>query len=76
MKGVKGVFLYEVNVLFKKSATHTLSNLQLVTGDHRRIHHGINLAKNAIYADDKPGHPGCGILDTETDIDWMCLDWF
>ena len=62
---------------FKKSATHTLSHLQLVAGDDRRIHHGINLARNAIYAAGRPGHPGCGILDTDliAAFDWMCLDW-
>ena len=31
--------------LFKKTATHTLSPLQLVAGDDRRIHHGINFAR-------------------------------
>ena len=30
--------------LLKKSATHTLSKLQLVAGEDRRIHNGINLA--------------------------------
>ena len=34
----------------KKVATHTLSHLQLVAGTNRKIHHGINLARNAIYA--------------------------
>ena len=32
----------------KKTLTHTLSPLQLVAGDDRRIHHGINLARGAI----------------------------
>jgi hypothetical protein len=62
---------------FKKSATHSLSSLQLVAGEDRRIHHGINFARNAIYAAGKPGHPGCGILDTDliAAFDWLCLDW-
>ena len=63
--------------LLKESATHTLSHLQLVAGEDRRIHHGINLARNAIYAAGKPGHQGCGILDTDliAAFDFMCLDW-
>ena len=61
----------------KDVATHTLSHLQLVAGDDRRIHHGINLARNAIYAAGRAGHPGCGILDTDliAAFDWLCLDW-
>jgi hypothetical protein len=35
---------------FKKTATTTLSPYQLVAGDDRRIHHGINLARNAIHS--------------------------
>ena len=64
-------------ILYKKTATHTLSPLQLVAGEDRRIHHGINFARNAIYAAGKPGHPGCGILDTYliAAFDWLCLEW-
>ena len=63
--------------LFKLVATHTLSPFQLVAGDDRRIHHGINLARNAIHAASKTGHPGCGILDTDlmAAFDWLCLEW-
>ena len=41
------------------------------------IHHGINLARNAIYAASKPGHEGCGILDTDliAAFDYLCLEW-
>ena len=63
---------------FKKSATHSLSPLQLVAGEDRRIHHGINFARNNIYAAGKPGHPGCvWILNTDliAAFDWLCLDW-
>ena len=35
---------------FKETATRTLSPFQLVAGDDRRIHHGINLARDAIQA--------------------------
>ena len=60
--------------LFKSVATHTLSHLQLVAGDDRRIHHGINQARNAIHAAGRAGHPGCGILDTDliAAFDWLC----
>ena len=63
--------------MFKKVAAHTLSPLQLVAGNDRRIHHGINLARNAIHAAGQPGHAGCGILDTDliAAFDWLCLDW-
>ena len=62
---------------FNDVATHTLSQLQLVAGNNRRIHHGINKARNAIHAASKAGHPGCGILDTDliAAFDYMCLDW-
>ena len=61
----------------KKVATHTLSHLQLVAGSNRRIHHGINLARNAIYSAGKNGRNGCGILDTDliAAFDYMCLEW-
>ena len=68
--GIEAEYLKEV-------ATHTMSHLQLVAGNNRRIHHGINKARNAIYAASKPGHPGCGILHTDliAAFDFMCLDW-
>ena len=48
----------------RKIMTHTVSNLQLVAGSDRRIHHGIALARDAIQAAGKSGS-GCGILDTD-----------
>ena len=61
---------------FKKTVTHTLSPLQLVAGEDRRIHHGIALARDAIHA---AGHSrlGCGILDTDliAAFDWMVMPW-
>ena len=62
---------------FKDVATHTLSPLQLVAREDRRKHHGINLARNAIHAAGRAGHPGCGILDTDLIalFDWLCLSW-
>ena len=50
---------------FKKTATRTLSPYQLVSGDDRRIHHGINLARDAIQAASKLTRTGCGIADTD-----------
>ena len=50
--------------MMKKTLTHTLSPLQLVAGEDRRIHHGINLARDAIWAAGKQGK-GCIILDTD-----------
>ena len=60
----------------KKTLTHTLCPLQLVAGDDRRIHHGINLARDAIWAAGKRGQ-GCGILDTDliAGFDYMTLSW-
>ena len=56
--------------------TRTVSHLQLVAGSDRRIHHGIALARDAIYAAGKSGL-GCGILDTDlvAAFDWMVMDW-
>ena len=35
------------------------------------------MARNAIFAAGKPGHEGCGILDTDliAAFDFLCLDW-
>jgi hypothetical protein len=48
----------------KKMLTHTHSPLQQVAVDDRRIHHGINLARDAIWAAGRRSQ-GCGILDTD-----------
>ena len=62
---------------FKKTATRTLSPLQLVAGDDRRIHHGINLARNAIQAASKFTKTGCGIADTDYQaaFDYLVMSW-
>ena len=61
---------------FKEVSTHTLSNHQLVSGDNRRIHHGVNLARDAIYAASK-SREGCGILDTDyvAAFDFLVMHW-
>ena len=61
---------------FKKVATHTLSPNQFVAGDNRRIHHAINLARDAILAAGK-SKLGCGILDTDymAAFDFLIMLW-
>ena len=49
---------------FGDTATHTLSPVQLVAGSDRRIHHGINLARDAIYQVGM-SKKGCGLLDLD-----------
>ena len=57
---------------FGETATHSLSHPQLVAGDDRRIHHGINMARDAIQVvgRDKAGR---GILDLDflAGFDWL-----
>ena len=71
-KTISGVFSRR----FKETATRTLSPLQLVAGDDRRIHHGINLARDAIQASSKL-KTGCGIADTdyEAAFDYLVMPW-
>ena len=61
---------------FKKVTTHTLSSNQLVAGENRRIHHGVNLARDAIFAAGK-SKVGCGILDTDyvAAFDYLVMHW-
>ena len=61
---------------FTKTATRTLSPYQLVAGDDRRIHHGINLARDAILASKKM-KTGCAIIDTDymAAFDFMVMSW-
>jgi hypothetical protein len=61
---------------FKKVTTHTLSSYQFVSGDNRRVHHGINLARDAIFAANK-SKEGCGILDTDyvAAFDYLVMHW-
>ena len=62
---------------FKETATRTLSPFQLVAGDDRRIHHGINLARDAIQAASKLTRTGCGIADTDYQaaFDFLVMTW-
>ena len=61
---------------FSSTATHSLSPIQLVAGSDRRIHHGINLARDAIQAVGR-GSEGCGILDLDflAGFDWLVMEW-
>lgn len=60
----------------KSMSTHTLSPAQLAAGDNRRIHQGINLARDAINAANKM-KTGSGILDNDfrAAFDYMSLLW-
>ena len=62
---------------FKETATRTLSPLQLVAGDDWRIHHGINLVRDAIQAASKLTRSGCGIadIDYEAAFDFLVMTW-
>ena len=56
---------------FGLTATHSLSALQLVAGSNRRIHHGINFARDAIHHANRL-KMNCGLLD----LDFMAgFDW-
>ena len=61
---------------FHKTATHTLSPLQLVAGSDRRIHHGICRARDAILAAGRR-RDGSGLLDTdfEAGFDFLVMEW-
>ena len=64
------------NIRFKKVATHTLSKSQLAVGDDRRIHHGINKVRDAIFAASNRNQK-CGVLDNDymAAFDYMVLSW-
>ena len=61
---------------FGVTATYSLSKCQLVAGSDRRIHHGINLARDAIFHAGK-AKKGCGILDLDflAGFDWLNMAW-
>ena len=48
----------------------------LGAGSDRRIHHGINCARDAIYKAGK-SKAGCGILDLDfmAGFDWLDMSW-
>ena len=47
-----------------------------VAGSDRQIHHGINLARDAIYHAGK-SKSGCGLLDLDflAGFDWLVMAW-
>ena len=61
---------------FGLTATHSLSPLQLVAGDDRRIHHGINMARDVIQMVGR-NKAGCGLLDLDflAGFDWLNMGW-
>ena len=64
------------NGRFKQTATHTLSHCQLAVGNDRRVHHGINTARDAITVA-SGSKEGVGILDNDykAAFDFMVLYW-
>ena len=64
------------NERLKSVANHTLSSCQLAVGTDRRIHHGINQARDAIIAAGRR-NKGVGILDNDylAAFDYMVLLW-
>ena len=65
-----------MNAEFKKVATHTINPNQLSAGDDRRIHYGINKARDAIEAAGGKNE-GMGILDNDykAAFDYMVQTW-
>ena len=61
---------------FGITATYSLSPLQFVAGEDRRIHHGINQARDAVQQVTKTKE-GCGILDLDflAGFDWLDMAW-
>jgi hypothetical protein len=70
---IKGVT--EKMQMAKLSFCHFLASGHLI-GNDRPIHHGINLARDAIWAAGRRGQ-ACGILDTDlvAGFDYMTLTW-
>ena len=62
--------------LFKQTFTHTLSPYQLVAGKDRRIHHGINKARDCINAVSRT-KTDCALVDLDfiAAFDYTVLDW-
>ena len=71
-KIISGIY----NSRLKGLADHTLSKAQLSVGSDRRIHHGINKARDAIFAASERNQK-CGILDNDykSAFDFMVLKW-
>ena len=65
-----------LNNRFKKVASHTLNMNQYSIGSKRKISHGINKARDAIWAASNRNQ-GCGILDNDymSAFDFMVLTW-
>ena len=62
--------------MFKDTYTHTLSPFQLVAGNDRRIHHGINKARDCINTVSKT-KKGCALIDLDfvAAFDLTVFDW-
>ena len=62
--------------LFGETVRHTISPVHLVAGSDRRIHHGINLARDIIHHVGK-SKIGCGLLNLDflAGFDWLVMAW-
>ena len=71
-KIISGIY----NTRLKGLSDHTLSKAQLAVGSDRRIHHGINKARDAIFMASERNQK-CGILDNDykAAFDYMVLKW-
>ena len=71
-KIISGIY----NSRLKGLADHTLSKAQLSVGLDRRIHHGINKARDAIFAASESNQK-CGIFDNDykSAFDFIVLKW-
>ena len=59
-----------------KIINRTVSENQFAVGKNKKIHHAINLARDAIFAAGKE-KKGCGIvdLDFQAAFDFLCMEW-
>ena len=61
---------------FKETFTHTLSPVQMMAGNNRRIHHMINKARDCIFSVSK-SNIGCAIVDLDfiAAFDYQVFSW-
>ena len=64
------------NFRFQKTSQRTISPVQFVSGQDKKILHAVNWARDAIQAASMKKIP-CGIMDTDflAGFDWLIMDW-